>query len=538
MQAYRRMGIVWSLMVFAVWSWAEAAEWKATGAEVPRLLSQEKRSPSEPQGPSPEAGKREEGPRAGAPLSSEGPLKLSLRDSVGLALKYNLDLAIEGFNPQIRETEVISEESVFDPSAFAELSMGKSVSQSLTFNILSTPEQRRDEQIAIVGIRQLLPTGATYELRLGNDRLNINPPVSPFVSSFDPANRSTVTLTLTQPLLKDFGPSVNRTRINLARNNMGISQEQLKNRVNEVITSAEQAYWDLVASIQNLEAQRRSLRLAKELMDLNKARVRAGVAAPVEVTEAEAEVAAREHDVIVAEKGVKDAEDRLKLILNAPNGDRAWDLSILPTDKPSFRARQMALDKILEEALQKRPEVQSAKLEIANRDLNLRLTKHQLLPRLNLQGTVGVDLLEHRYDNPGYNFTTGVIVEVPFGNRAARADYLKAKLEADQARISLQNIERTITAEVREAVRRVEADAKRVNSSRAARALAEEQLRVEQKRLEAGVTTTFNVLRFQRDLTEAEATEISAIADYNKSLSNIEKVKGTSIERYGFEFRK
>jgi HAE1 family hydrophobic/amphiphilic exporter-1 len=128
------------------------------------------------------------------------------------------------------------------------------------------------------------------------------------------------------------------------------------------------------------------------------------------------------------------------------------------------------------------------------------------------------------------SYSVGVILTVPLGNRAAEASYTKARLTAEQAKTSLKQLELQIVQQVREAVRRVDADAKRVDANRAARVLAEEQLRVEQRRLEAGVTTTFNVLSFQRDLAVAQANEIRAIADHFKSLANLEKVRGTVLE--------
>ncbi len=118
----------------------------------------------------------------------------------------------------------------------------------------------------------------------------------------------------------------------------------------------------------------------------------------------------------------------------------------------------------------------------------------------------------------------------PLGNRSARSAFIQAKLADDQSRTSLLNLKRQIISQVREAVRRIEADVRRVEATRAARALAEEQLRVEQKRLEAGVTTTFNVLSFQRDLAAAQASEIQAITTYNQDLANLEFVKGTILE--------
>jgi outer membrane protein TolC len=112
---------------------------------------------------------------------------------------------------------------------------------------------------------------------------------------------------------------------------------------------------------------------------------------------------------------------------------------------------------------------------------------------------------------------------------------VQAKLSHDQSTTSLLNLKRQIVSQVREAVRRIEANVQLVESTRAARALAEEQLRVEKKRLEAGVTTTFNVLSFQRDLAAAQAFEVQAITTYNQNLANLELVKGTVLEKNQLE---
>ncbi len=133
------------------------------------------------------------------------------------------------------------------------------------------------------------------------------------------------------------------------------------------------------------------------------------------------------------------------------------------------------------------------------------------------------------------NWSAGLNLTVPLGNRAAEAGYTQAALQEDQSRVSLRNLELQITAQVREAVRRIDTNAKRVEAARVARALAEEQLRIEQRRLRAGVSTTFNVLQFQRDLTAAQATEVQAVSDYQKALVNLERVRGTVLEKFKLE---
>jgi outer membrane protein TolC len=294
---------------------------------------------------------------------------------------------------------------------------------------------------------------------------------------------------------------------------------------------------ELVFVIENLEVQRRSLQLAQELMTLNKARVRAGVAAPVEVTQAEAQEAARLQDVILAEKAVRDAEDTLKVILNIP-ASGSWGQEIQPTSALSFEPKPINLEETIRRAMENRYEYKSAKLDIENKELSVRLTRNQLLPDLSLAGSVSTNGFGTDYgknmsslgSGDFVSYSVGVVLTVPLGNRAAESTHTKARLTAEQAKTSLKQLELQIVQQVREGVRRVESDAKRIEANRLARTLAEEQLRVERRRLEAGVTTTFNVLSFQRDLSAAQANEIRAIADYYKSLANLEKVRGTVLE--------
>ena len=465
-----------------------------------------------------------------SPGAADGAMALSLKESIALALKNNLDIAVEGFNPHLRDQDIISQKSAFDPSAFLEATRSDNRLPA-TLNLLTGQRVLSDLFDFNTGLRQKLPTGGTYELRFNNEWLHI-PTSSPnegFISKF--------ALTLTQPLLKNFGFEANETGIRIASNNQSISREQLRLRVSNVTTQVQNAYVELVFAIENLGVQRRSLQLARDLVTLNTARVRAGVAAPVEVTQAEAQEAANVQNVILAEKGVRDAEDTLKVIMNLPAGTD-WGGEIQPTYRLTFEPKSFNLDETIQKALENRYEYKSAKLDIQNKDLSVRLTRNQLLPDLALAGSVSTNGFGTSYGKDWngmtggdfVSYSVGVVLTVPLGNRAAESSYTSAKLTADQAKTSLKQLELQITQQVREAVRRVEAFAKRVDANRAARALAEEQLRVEQRRLEAGVSTTFNVLSFQRDLSAAQANELRAIADYFEALVNLESVRGTVLE--------
>lgn len=464
---------------------------------------------------------------------------LSLQESILLGLKNNLNIAIEGFNPEIRATDVTSAEAVYDPTAFAEVNFGMQKTQTRNVLVARAEEINQDFNFN-TGLVQNLPTGGSYELSFANNR-NYNNAGFFGVVNTNTAYSSDLSLTLVQPLLKNFGVDINRTQIKIAKNEQEISVDRLRETTMDVITQVQEAYWELVFTLEDLKVAQRSLDLARELGDLNRARVRAGVAAPVEVTQAETDIAAREAAVTVAEKAVRDAEDRLKVILNMPkNGE--WGGAILPSDPAQFSLVVPDLPGAVAEALSKRPQYEVAKIDLSSRELTLRLARNQLLPDLSFQGGVGINGLSAvdpsyrtALDNLGsrdfYTYSAGLVLSVPLGNRAARAEFIKAQLQVTQARAALQDAELQITAQVREAVRRIEADAKLVEQTKAASALAAEQLRIEQKRLEAGVSTTFEVLRFQRDLAVVQSAEVRALTNYNKSLANFDRVRGVTLEK-------
>jgi outer membrane protein len=463
-----------------------------------------------------------------------GVMPLSLRDSILLALRNNLDIQVEVFNPQISEQALIGQKAVYDPSAFLEVTRSDNRAPNNS-SFFSGGRAVSDLWDYNAGLRQKIPTGGTYELRFNNEYFNAAA-VGP------PTFNSRLALTLSQPILRNFGFEANETNIRIAANNQSISKEQLRLRVSNVVTLAQTSYFDLIFAIQNLEVARESLRLAHDLVTLNKARVRAGVAAPVEVTQAEAQEAARVQDVINGEKAVQDAGDSLKVVMNLPISG-SWSQEIQPTDAPTSAVSPINLDQSIQKALENRYEYKTAKLDIDNKDLSLRLNRNQLLPDLSLTGSLFSNGSDTTYggdistmgSSHFLSYTVGVILTVPLGNRAAQSTYIQSKLTLDQAKTSLKNLELQIVQQVRAAVRTVEANAKRIDANRAARVLAEEQLRVEQRRLEAGVSTTFNVLQFQRDLSAAQANEIQSITDYNKSLAALDSTLGTVLEKNGIQ---
>lgn len=471
-----------------------------------------------------------------------------MKRAVLLALKNNLQIAVQRYNPSIKATDVLRARAVFDPVAAAAIKFKDTVTPAsartrIFGGVLRTEDEEVDFEASI-----------TQKLALGTDVSVIatNLRSANTFNFFDSDYETDVTLSVRQPILKNFGPTVNRQGIIIAQKSLAQSEKQFENDVSRIVAEVQRTYWDLVFAIEDLRVKKRSLQLAQDLLERNKIQVQVGTLAPIEIVQAEAAVAEREEDVITAEDALKDAEDKLKKFLNLFDDPEQLDVTIVPIDRPTFAPEPVDLKTAIDEALANRPDYAQAKIEVEKAELNLRVARNQLLPNLDFvgeggysanQGNLG-NAMDDVIDAQNRHWALGVELSFPMGNRESKADYTQRKLELWQARLRLKNLEKAILVQVpdvvreldpdrlgvREAVRQIDTDIKRVKATRAARVLAEKKLDAEEKKLEVGISTNFQVLEFQEDLAVAESNETRAIIDYNRSLINLERAKGTILK--------
>ncbi|HEY8368326.1 MAG TPA: TolC family protein [Thermodesulfobacteriota bacterium] len=482
--------------------------------------------------PSPAQG-AEPAPKA-APVEPGKTVGVSLREAIALTFANNLDLQVEAITPEIRAAEIGEQQGAFDPTIGAQALYSRD--RSPTGSVAAG----NDTRIAAgqVTLSQRLPLGTAYELSYNTDRLKNNS----LFSALNPSYSAEVLLQVTQPLLRNFGVDVNRAGIIIAQRNREAALATFRGTVQNTLFNTVQTYWALVQAQDALEVARESLRLAQQLLQQNRVQVQVGTMAPIEVTQAEAGVASREEGVIVAEANLRDAEDRLKrqILLDPAN---AFDYTIVPTDRPEFTPVEIELAPNLEAALRFRPELEAARIAVRAQEANLRLARNQVLPELNLVGSLGLNGLDDDWPgansdvvseaNKQYQWSAGIVFSYPLGNRVARSRLTSAELALRQAQLQVRTLELQIIEEVRAAVRAVNANAQRVQATREATRLAREQLTAEQRRLAVGLSTSFEVLRLQTDLATAQNAEITAITDYRVSLANLDRVAGVLLNRYG-----
>ncbi len=475
--------------------------------------------------------------RAEDKTSERKSIELRLQEAVLVALSNNVDIKIERLQPEIAETDIEAEESVFDPTVKTDIFQASSRQQSdLERFLTGATEPFRISTDIETGIEKKFTTGATAAFTVGNDRLSSNS----FVQRFNPSWSSDLVLSVTQPLLKDFGRTFNLGRIVIAKNNRTISDFQFRKRVIDIVTLVKETFWDLVLAIELLDVAEQSLRQAQDLLEINRAKVEAGQLAPIDVVEAEAGVAAREEAVILAEDAIQDLEDRLKSLLNLDKDRSLLTAALLPMDQPMDTEIRFSLPREIETALENRPDYLQTKTELENRIVNLKLAKNQIRPRVDMVASAGVNGLGSSNENAWeelngdfYDLRIGLRFEYPLGNRAAKSQLVRQKLERQQIELRLGDLEKDIALEVREAIRQVETDFRRIKTTRVARRLAEEKLEAEQAKFEVGISTTKDVLDFQVDLTLARSRESRALIDYNKSLVTLHQSLGTTLEESG-----
>ncbi len=467
-------------------------------------------------------------------------LKLTLKDSLIIALNSNYDIRIAKMDPTIKEKNIKIEKSEFDPllNVTGKTEDSEEASNSgVLVGIGGTPTDfRRDTNSLNASLQTLIATGATVTLEFNVSQTFVDP-VSIFTLN-NPVAESIVTAKISQPILRNAGIFYNRSDIYIARNDKKRSILELKETAIEVINSTQRAYWELVKSIEELRVRKKSLVRAEDLLRKNKIQVEVGTLAPIELLVAEEGVTSQLEGVVVAENDIKDREDDLKQIMNLSDNTLLSDVSIIPLDRASFKVHNILLQESIETALKNRPEVFEQGLDIENARIKVMQQKNQLLPKLDFEAGMSYQGLASNKGNAidralSQDFQSefyGITLEVPLGNREARSNYSKAKLEERQTIFNSRKIRQVIVVEVRKAVRQIKTNAERIKASKKAKELSRERLIAEEKKFKVGRSTSLEVIRAQENLAVSEGRATNALVDYQISLGDLDAALGTILK--------
>ena len=485
-----------------------------------------------------------------------GSMNLALLDALKMSLKNNLDIKVAQVTPLVREQDVIFQEAQFDPNAGGSIFISDNTFPTTNvFDVsLANPGTlvsiEQDINDFTAGFQDTLRYGAQYSVGLFARRV-----ASTSANAlFSPSYTTTLVLAYRQSLLRNAGDNVNETNIVIARTNEEISRSEVRNSTLNALKATEDAYWELVFARDDLAVKRESLRLAEELLKLNRIKVQVGTLPPIEITTAEAEVAARDQNVIVAENAVWDAEDTLRRQMNLPKNDNAWSQEIVPSDKPDYVERTVNVEQDIQTAIEKRPDMQQARLNLRNADSRLGFQENQRKWELNFDANYQINglggdiilrdptdpniILFQQDQNFGDSFdvlddvdfdswSVGLSLSVPIGNNAADSQYVGRRLEKEQSEITYENARLAAEVDVRAASRAIVTNKKRIDAADKNVELQRKKVEAEQKKFENGMSTSFQVLDFQEDLTNALGARYRALVDYRKSITTLELARGT-----------
>ncbi len=492
------------------------------------------------------------GARAAEPELSER--QLSLSDCITLALENNFDIQIERYNPVIADANLGMVYGDYDPTLTLQGQHDFNQDPGgLDPQARPYVGRQTDQDSFTTSLRGLLPSGLNYSVSaFAGNTYGIEPTFSQIGTNlilipreFENSRAQVLIGELRQPLLKNFWIDGTRLNIRLRKKDIQVADLNLRLRLINTVSSVETAYYDLVAGWENVKSAQIAFQLARKLYDENKKRVEVGTMAQLDERQAQAQMAASEAAMIEAQRSVDFTQNILKNLLTDKFEDwhsvavhPAEPLTAMPADLDDRAGWQLAF--------QLRPDLHALIIDLERRELTTRYLRNQLFPQLDAFGSVGwqgngrefSDALGQVSQATAPRHAYGAVLSFPLSNRRARENYRASKDERTQAELRLRQFRQQIMVGVSDAVQQAQSSFRRAGATRAARQFAEEALKAEETKLANGKSTSFEVLRLQRDLTQARFDETRALSDYNKALATVRQRQGTTLLKFDLELPK
>jgi outer membrane protein len=399
---------------------------------------------------------------------------------------------------------------------------------------------------------------------------------------FNPSVQSSIFVGFQQQLLNGFGRSVNTRNIRIAKNNRRIADWAFTQQAITTVTNTITAYWELVFARGNVRVQQQAVTVAQKLYNDNKKQLEIGTMAPLDVTRAESELATDRQNLIVAQTVQLQDEQTLKnAISKNPLAPNFVNVEIIPTDLPSQpeTIEAPSFEEAVKEAFAKRPELQEEALNLLNGAIDLKATRNALLPTATLTaqyGTVGLagnqtqvltstttqgtqlidntgakinafipftvptstqlvtagfgDAMSSVFHNQFPDYQVSLNLQIPIRNRSAQADNQRAILTQRWLEAQLQQLKNAALLDVRNTYIALTQDRAQVDAASKARELQQQTFDAEQKKYQLGASTVYLVIQTQRDLINAQGTELRALANLAEAKANYERAVGRTLE--------
>lgn len=465
-----------------------------------------------------------------AKLKAQGPLTISVQSAILLALKNNQSLKVEKFNPAIKRTEEENARAAFDPVLTGKYSRMR---ERIENDPRPVSENVINEVDANLGVSGYLPTGTDIDVEMSTQQAWSN-------LYSDDLYESRLGLTVTQALLKGAGLGVNLASLRQARLDTAVSQYELRGFVEALVAQVEETYWNYALTKRQIEIFLESLKLAQQQKSEAQEMIKIGYLAESELAAAEAEIALRREGLINARSNLEKTRLQLLRLLNPP-GSNMWQRDVVLLLQPSIP--EVMLDDVeshVEVAMRMRPDLNQARLQVQQGDLEVVKTKNGLLPKMDVFITLGKTGYADSFgrslsdmDGDSYDIGAGLLLEFPVINRKARSQFNASMLNLSQAEEAVNNLDQIVQVDVRSAYIEVARAKEQIAATGATMTFQEEKARIEAEKFRVGKSTSLLVAQAQRDLLSSRISEIQAIANYLKALIDLYRLEGSLLERRG-----
>lgn len=462
---------------------------------------------------------------------------LTLSDAIRQTLNNNYAIKASALGTGATRADLDAEWGIFHPGIQGSYTSGEDGSPVSTdpFSGDRPPASIVETDSYSIGLGGRTPIGTTYAISAFNQ--NRRGTFNAFADNY----YSFGGLEVTQPLLRDFGLHANLVGVRPAKAGHEAARWQYRASVMNVVTLVINAYLELDFAIKNLDTAERSRGLAQSLLEENIKRARAGDLSEADVISARARVAAREEAILFAERGVKVAENNLKRLISDDTSVALLARNLVIAEPPQFPDHDPDPAAEFAAALERRPDYQQAIIDVTRADVTRRFRKNQLLPSLDLVGSVGYNGLDPSSSNSwdqvrsrdSRSYSLGAVVSIPLTFATERGRYRSAKLSQQQAEMNLASIEQGIVVDIGNAATQIDTAKKRVQATEDSFQLAIQNLDAELKKLRADTGDTFFVLTQQEVLANTKIAVDRAKTDLQRALAEYDRQIGITLERHG-----
>ena len=473
-------------------------------------------------------------PNAVPPEPNKPPEKveLSLAQSRALALENNLALKTALISPAIAGAQLSAEEAKFEAAFFANLN-GNKVNQPAIGALGEISGSMSESLGGDFGVQVPLRTGGlvTFDASDSWNRSNALGLVSQEYWT------SSVSISISQPLLRNAGQRVTMYSIRIAAYNRDIVDTRTKLDVITVLAALDRVYWRLYAARRELEVRQQQYELAQQQLERARRLVEAGQRAQVEIIRAEAGVADQLQAIIISDNNLRDRERELKRVVHKAGLDVQTPTIVIPTTEPDPIRYRLDAASLVPAAVQNRMELLELQLQLLQDASAIDLARNQTLPLATLSYTYNIpafgatqsDDLDMLFEHDFYGHTGRLQIVIPLGNEAAKSRLRQYIYTRRQRLATRANREDIIRQEVLNAVDQVEANWQQILAARQTSVLNGRLYEAERRQFEQGLRTSTDVLIAQAQFANSQSSEIAALANYQISLVDMAVATGTLL---------